>query len=165
MPNSKKGYVYVLTNPAMPGLVKVGKSILGGKMRANQLYTTGVPAQFDLYFEMMFDDCDEAESLVHELLFDMRSNSAREFFEIEPEGARIAIIEAWSKIQKYSFLSSEEHFVLYHIDKVAKAYSADIEAVAETVHFLEEDHFLLAQARYQEDLERRRQKMRERGLL
>lgn len=43
--------VYVLTNPAMPGLVKIGMT--GGSVadeRVAQLYTSGVPFPFKLEF-------------------------------------------------------------------------------------------------------------------
>jgi T5orf172 domain len=43
--------VYVLTNPAMPGLVKIGKTYADDVgVRLGQLYTTGVPLPFDLAF-------------------------------------------------------------------------------------------------------------------
>ena len=36
-----EGIVYVLTNPAMPKLVKIGKTGRGVETRLNDLYTTG----------------------------------------------------------------------------------------------------------------------------
>ena len=37
--------VYVLTNPAMPGIVKIGTTTRENpQVRMNELYTTGVPA-------------------------------------------------------------------------------------------------------------------------
>ena len=43
--------VYVLTNPAMPNLVKIGKTELQDvNIRLAQLYTTGVPFPYDLAF-------------------------------------------------------------------------------------------------------------------
>lgn len=41
-----KGLVYLLTNPAMPGIVKIGLTTRGDmKQRLNELFTTGVPDQ------------------------------------------------------------------------------------------------------------------------
>ena len=41
--------VYVLTNPAMPGLVKIGRTAgEDAGARIAQLYTTGVPVPFTL---------------------------------------------------------------------------------------------------------------------
>jgi len=43
--------VYVLTNPAMPNLVKIGMTELQDvNQRLAQLYTTGVPFPFELAF-------------------------------------------------------------------------------------------------------------------
>ena len=38
-----EGIVYVLTNPAMPGMVKIGKTGRDVELRLNDLYTTGLP--------------------------------------------------------------------------------------------------------------------------
>ncbi|MFT7387743.1 MAG: hypothetical protein ACI8VC_000984 [Candidatus Endobugula sp.] len=48
MDNSiEAGIVYVLTNPAMPGIVKIGKTSRDSvDARLNELYSTGVPVPF-----------------------------------------------------------------------------------------------------------------------
>ena len=44
---SELSVVYVLTNPAMPGLVKIGRTDQDdANTRIAQLYTTGVPVPF-----------------------------------------------------------------------------------------------------------------------
>ena len=83
--------VYVLSNPAMPGLVKIGKTTqkeVGDRMR--QLYTTGVPLPFECEFACRVDDCSQVESAFHIAFGNSRINSSREFFEIEP--ARVIAI-------------------------------------------------------------------------
>ena len=45
--NSDMGIVYVLTNPAMPGIVKIGKTHASLGSRLSQLYSTGVPVPFE----------------------------------------------------------------------------------------------------------------------
>ena len=42
------GTVYVLTNPAMPDLVKIGKTTRDVSLRLSDLYTTGVPLPFEV---------------------------------------------------------------------------------------------------------------------
>lgn len=43
-----KGLVYLLTNPAMPGIVKIGLTTRGDmNQRLQELFTTGVPVPFD----------------------------------------------------------------------------------------------------------------------
>ncbi len=75
-----EGYVYVLSNPAMPGLMKIGRSGNGGKSRASSIYQTGVPSPFKLEFEMYVSNCVETEALIHERLDSKRYNKKREFF-------------------------------------------------------------------------------------
>lgn len=46
--DNANGIVYVLTNPAMPGLTKIGMTTqeeIGPRL--SQLYTTGVPLPFE----------------------------------------------------------------------------------------------------------------------
>ena len=40
------GYVYVMSNVAMPGLYKIGCTSRNPYERASDLYSTGVPAPF-----------------------------------------------------------------------------------------------------------------------
>ena len=42
-----EGIVYLLTNPAMPGMVKIGKTGPGAEARMKDLYTTGVPLKLE----------------------------------------------------------------------------------------------------------------------
>lgn len=46
--DNNKGIVYVLTNSAMPGLVKIGMTTRESiDTRMKELYSTGVPVPFD----------------------------------------------------------------------------------------------------------------------
>ena len=64
-----KGYIYALINPSLKGLVKVGKTSRNPEARAIELSSaTGVPTPFIVGYEILVDDCDAAESFVHELL-------------------------------------------------------------------------------------------------
>ena len=47
MSTPQKGLVYILANPAMPGLVKIGQTTNEITSRMNELNTTGVPLPFD----------------------------------------------------------------------------------------------------------------------
>ncbi len=49
--------VYVLTNPAMSGLVKIGKTSKDDvQARMSQLHTTGVPLPFECRFAIEVED-------------------------------------------------------------------------------------------------------------
>lgn len=78
--------VYVLTNPAMPGLVKIGKTTqLEVEERMKQLYGTGVPVPFDCAFACQVKDASEVEKALHFAFGNTRINPNREFFKIEPD--------------------------------------------------------------------------------
>lgn len=83
----EKGVVYVLTNPRMPGLVKIGMTNRSNiKKRMKELYGTGVPVPFKCEYACLTDAnrCKELEHALHIAFHPYRINSSREFFEIEP---------------------------------------------------------------------------------
>ncbi len=60
------GLVYVLTNPAMPGIVKIGLTTrLKIEDRLKELFTTNVPVPFKCEFACQVDDCSKVESALH----------------------------------------------------------------------------------------------------
>jgi hypothetical protein len=85
--------VYVLTNPAMPGLVKIGRtSHDDANTRIAQLYSTGVPVPFTIEFAARVPNSDEVEKALHIAFAPNRINPKREFFRIDPEQA-VAILK------------------------------------------------------------------------
>jgi hypothetical protein len=89
MPN----VVYVLTNPAMPGLVKIGHTTQeDANVRIGQLYTTGVPVPFELQFACKVENAEDVEEALHKAFAPNRINLKREFFRIDPAQA-IAILQ------------------------------------------------------------------------
>lgn len=75
-------YVYILSNPAMPGLVKVGKTTSNAQTRAGELFTTGVPEKFVVEFCAEVRDCSRAESAAHAAMKGYRVLPNREFFRL-----------------------------------------------------------------------------------
>jgi len=76
--------VYVLTNPAMPGFVKIGHTKNSdAQLRIDQLYTTGVPLPFDLEFACKVQNAEEVEKALHAAFGPSRVNPKREFFKID----------------------------------------------------------------------------------
>jgi hypothetical protein len=85
--------VYVLTNPAMPCMVKIGRTSQDdAKTRIDQLYTTGVPVPFTLEYVCKVPNSEEVEKALHLAFAPHRVNPKREFFTIEPAQA-IAILK------------------------------------------------------------------------
>lgn len=86
------GIVYVLTNEAMPGLVKIGKTTQDDPLvRMDQLYTTGVPVPFECVIAMQVEKPDEVEKALHIAFGPDRINPRREFFKIGAEQAIVII--------------------------------------------------------------------------
>lgn len=80
--NGRIGFVYLLTNKHMPGLVKAGACRKHPLLRATELgANTGVPGAFTIAYFRDFADCFKAESLVHERFDPVRVNASREFFQ------------------------------------------------------------------------------------
>lgn len=78
--------VYVLTNPSMPGLVKIGITSQNDvESRMEQLYTTGVPVPFECNYACKVRDAREVERAIHFAFGDSRVNPRREFFKLLPE--------------------------------------------------------------------------------
>ncbi len=88
---SKKGYVYVLTNPSFrDDWVKIGKSSRLPEVRGRELYNTAVPLPFEIYATLQTEKYNEAERMIHrsiDRISDLRINKSREFFNIAPEEA------------------------------------------------------------------------------
>lgn len=87
-----EGIVYVLTNPAMPGMVKIGRTTRAMEARLSELYSTGVPLPFECAYAARVGDENKVEKAFHQAFGPYRINPKREFFSIEPEQA-IALLE------------------------------------------------------------------------
>lgn len=81
------GVVYVLTNPMMPGIVKIGMTTRSNvNARMQELYGTGVPLPFTCEYacSVPSNKCKQLEHALHLAFNPYRVNPNREFFSIEP---------------------------------------------------------------------------------
>ena len=86
--------VYIFTNIGMPDLIKIGYTTKDVKERARELYTTGVPHPFDIYFAGLVPNGRYTESLIHKLFDEYRETTNREFFRMSPEKAKLGLLIA-----------------------------------------------------------------------
>ena len=85
-----EGYIYCLSNPSMPGILKVGMTERTPDVRVKELFTTGVPTPFTIEFAKKVKDVKKKEKKLHELLeqYTERVGLNREFFRVSPEEVR-----------------------------------------------------------------------------
>lgn len=92
------GFIYILSNPAMPNLLKIGKSDRDpSAFRAEELYTTGVPQPFKVEYFAYVEDHHRLESILHTRFDKQRPNKNREFFTVRVEEA-VLVARQSSKI-------------------------------------------------------------------
>ncbi|MDX2970036.1 GIY-YIG nuclease family protein [Kribbella solani] len=110
MPKHTAGFVYVLSNPAMPGLIKVGRTRQLTESRAKKLQTTGVPVPFTVEFRALTSKPEAVEAVAHKLLAASRVSLSREFFQISAtvaiDAVRTALVDAaglnaWADDEEY----------------------------------------------------------------
>lgn len=117
------GIVYLLTNPVMPGLVKIGMTTQEDiDKRMKELYTTGVPVPFECKFacKVKKSDCLKIEKALHKAFDPQRINQNREFFRINVEQAQ-AILELFHHEDVTEDVSEEIQNDLTDEDKAASS--------------------------------------------
>jgi hypothetical protein len=90
------GRVYVLSNKAMPGLLKIGYTMNTVEGRVKELSSaTGVPSEFFIEYQVECRDAATVEALVHDSLQSTRHDNSREFFSI-------SLADAISEIRRHA---------------------------------------------------------------
>ena len=129
---TSEGIIYVLTNPAMPGIVKIGKTAREIETRLSELYSTGVPVPFECVFAGKVSDIDKVEKAFHLAFAPYRINPKREFFQIEAEQA-IAMLELMTTEDVTPALQKEAD----EVDIESKEASRKLKARRPSYNFLE----------------------------
>lgn len=156
-----KGYVYILKNPSMPGLLKIGKTTRSVQQRASELRQTGVPTAFKVVDECYSPNCHELERWLHEWLAKWRVSPDREFFAVDEELAKRHL---WNGLdeQVYDFVSEfkPDHSVVPvdlaldegHLMLLSDKLGEYIPTIAIAMSFLTADEIRPALARLNEHL-------------
>ena len=84
-----KGYIYIMTNPCLSNMVKIGYAT-DVEVRRQQLSTTALPYEYEVY--ATYETSGKLEDkklhkLIDNLNSDLRVSKNREFFMMEPEAA------------------------------------------------------------------------------
>lgn len=138
------GWVYVLANEAMPGVLKVGMTTSTPEKRAKELSSSsGVPYPFDVVSRYRTNDPWGHEKQVHEMLARYRVNQGREFFKaplniVEEACDRVMPFGSTYSVERLASLynlivldhtkNEEPHELLKHFG--VNAFGANKEAVS-----------------------------------
>jgi hypothetical protein len=76
------GFVYIMINPAMRGLVRIGLIECTPKECARDLRSTGIPDDFIVIYDELVMDCKFVENRLHVRFDDYRYQPNRKFFQI-----------------------------------------------------------------------------------
>ena len=123
------GCVYILKNPAMPGLIKIGYTTRTAEDRARELYdgALGVPKPFVVAH---INDCEEPqklEAIIHEKLTKYRINKNREFFEYPADDANQLVKDLQKRnLQERKPLLSRENIKTFIIGIMASVLGSPI---------------------------------------
>ena len=97
------GYMYILSNPAMPGLLKIGFTNRDVQERVGELTAaTGVPKPFEIEYYCLTCDVEQIESTCHRH-FASKRVPGKEFFSLAPLEALELIDSLIKKVEPDRF--------------------------------------------------------------
>lgn len=90
------GFIYILSNPSMKGVLKVGMTTKSVRERVSELNTTGVPRSFviEKTFEVDQSFLNEVERTAHKILKGQRKHHGKEFFKCDLDTCKAAVEDA-----------------------------------------------------------------------
>jgi hypothetical protein len=80
-----KGWIYILKNPALGGMHKIGFTKKDPKERSAELSNTSIPFEFEILYSALVEDAERVEQTLHKALNEYRINQNREFFNASPQ--------------------------------------------------------------------------------
>jgi len=156
------GFIYVMSNPAMPGIVKIGRTINHPKARAKDLHTTGVAAPFKVEFAMWADNHEDIEIDIHEQFNEFRITPNREFFRVDAMEVAAAIFEGTvydHQVLHYDMsLCESDHLMLSH------KHGVNPIDLMQVVQHIPDNAWAIAKQRHEEDRQRRALRCAVRGM-
>ena len=116
-----RGWVYVLSNVAMPGLVKIGFSTKDPNLRADELDGTGLPHPYVVEYDALVVDPRDVEQSVHAHLQSVHER--KEFFRTTVLNA-VQVIRSVAAAQKKEILA-ESQFLFMQPENMGSGVSKE----------------------------------------
>ena len=127
-------YVYILSNPSLPSLHKIGYTANSIEERMEQLYSTGVPTKFELEFCIEVVNGLGTEQHFHKLF--SQFHHGKEFFKLplaklikilkeELIKGEIEFINYYGRANKLYLLDDEKERMQREIERIKKIKSAE----------------------------------------
>jgi len=128
------GYIYILINNSLNGLIKIGSTTLGAKERAKQLSShTGVPTPFIVAYEIYVEECTNFEKTIQNELSEFRINQNREFFQY-PLNKAIELICKLNERQNTNFFEAIEIMT-----RIIERYGNNIDASISSMRICQDE--------------------------
>ncbi|EAM7691173.1 GIY-YIG nuclease family protein [Salmonella enterica] len=161
------GWIYILSNPSLHGMLKIGMTTISPEVRAKELSrSTSIPTPFVIEASFFSKNPALDEQSIHQLLNEKRVNDRREFFKCSVDDALTVIHEELGLTS-----TTEEMDIIpinYHVASMDTALKIDAESILEELnisHFGEASSCLFALAKLGAELVRDRNKNHLQSLL
>lgn len=138
--NESYGFVYVLSNPSMPGHIKIGRTRRRPEQRMAELSSaTGVPTEFELVYSRAFENAAMAEGLVHALLEEqgLRVSQNREFFQMSAQAAVDAVDSIAQKLGREAEMLEDAARLVRKAESLLSSDSPSVAQLEQSLSLLE----------------------------
>lgn len=124
-----RGWIYIITNKAMPGLVKIGYSTKDPQLRAQEFDGTGTPYPYEVVYDALLFEPRAVEQKAHALLKETREG--KEWFRCSIEDSIKAIRSVCGDLQIVEptadqQLPKEAVYIPYNINGAVVSQQIDI---------------------------------------
>jgi hypothetical protein len=132
------GYIYILINPALKELIKIGMTTRTPEERAKELSAqTGIPTSFHVAYESEVSDCKRLEKIIHQRLENFRYSRNREFFSIKLKDAIHFIEREVKNFETVTYIvNSLEIFQDSDIYQYSESFESTFNKQAELLDFI-----------------------------
>jgi len=157
------GFIYVMSNDSMPGLLKIGGTERHPEQRARELSGTGVPTPFVVEFALFVKDWKLCESYVHDCLSEKRESKRREFFRISLNEAVFSVVR--ESAFDFGFDPVERCRVVEEpaLDWIAHCLNVPVQAIARAVEYVPMNAWSFALKSHKQYVENRNKASKERA--